>query len=128
MELEYFCKPEQGPELLNYWLEERLKFYEAIGIPRDKLHVKDIPAADLEACKRHGWEVAGPEAYPAIFRKERGLSLRPPLAWELLLMEGCLRAIPAFMARHRPDDLSMHKMTIPVASGDLSLILSWVAE
>ena len=43
MELEYFCKPEQGPELLKYWLEERLKFYEAIGIPRHKLHVHDIP-------------------------------------------------------------------------------------
>ena len=44
MELEYFCKPEQGAELLKYWLEERLKFYENIGIPREKLHVHDIPA------------------------------------------------------------------------------------
>ena len=39
MELEYFCRPEQGMELLEYWKEERLKFYENIGIPRDKLHV-----------------------------------------------------------------------------------------
>jgi len=46
MELEYFCKPEQGPGLLDYWLEERLKFYEAIGIPREKLHVHEIAAAD----------------------------------------------------------------------------------
>jgi len=44
MELEYFCKPDQGRELLDYWLEERLKFYEAIGIPRSKLHVLDVPA------------------------------------------------------------------------------------
>ena len=36
MELEYFCRPEQGMELLEYWKEERLKFYENIGIPRDK--------------------------------------------------------------------------------------------
>jgi glycyl-tRNA synthetase len=43
MELEYFCKPEQGRELLEYWLKERLKFYEDIGISRDKLHVKDVP-------------------------------------------------------------------------------------
>ncbi len=41
MELEYFCRPEQGMELLEYWLEERLKFYENIGISRDKLHVLD---------------------------------------------------------------------------------------
>ncbi len=46
MELEYFCKPEQGTELLAYWLEERLKFYEEIGIPRARLHVLDVPAAD----------------------------------------------------------------------------------
>lgn len=46
MELEYFCRPEQGMELLEYWKEERLKFYENIGIPRDKLHVLTVPEAD----------------------------------------------------------------------------------
>ena len=33
-------------ELLEYWKEERLKFYENIGIPRDKLHVLTVPDAD----------------------------------------------------------------------------------
>ena len=46
MELEYFCWPEQGMELLEYWKEERLKFYENIGIPRDKLHVLIVPDAE----------------------------------------------------------------------------------
>jgi len=46
MELEYFCRPEQGMELLEYWKEERLKFYENIGIARDKLHVLTVPDAD----------------------------------------------------------------------------------
>ncbi len=46
MELEYFCRPEQGMELLEYWKEERLKFYENIGIPREKLHVLTVPEAD----------------------------------------------------------------------------------
>jgi glycyl-tRNA synthetase len=46
MELEYFCRPEEGIELLEYWKEERLKFYENIGIPRDKLHVLTVPDAD----------------------------------------------------------------------------------
>ncbi len=46
MELEYFCRPEQGMELLDYWLEERLKFYENIGLPRTKLHVLTVPDAD----------------------------------------------------------------------------------
>jgi glycyl-tRNA synthetase len=30
-------------ELLEYWKEERLRFYENIGIPRSKLHVLDVP-------------------------------------------------------------------------------------
>src|SRR3954471_15659250 len=43
MELEYFCRPEQGMALLEYWKEERLKFYSSIGIPREKLHVLTVP-------------------------------------------------------------------------------------
>ena len=43
MELEYFCRPEQGMELLDYWRDERLKFYQNIGISRDKLHVLTVP-------------------------------------------------------------------------------------
>jgi glycyl-tRNA synthetase len=46
MELEYFCRPEQGMELLEYWKEERLKFYENIGLAREKLHVLTVPDAD----------------------------------------------------------------------------------
>jgi glycyl-tRNA synthetase len=43
MELEYFCRPEQGMDLLAYWLKERLKFYQDIGISREHLHVLDVP-------------------------------------------------------------------------------------
>jgi glycyl-tRNA synthetase len=43
MELEYFCRPEQGMELLEYWKEERLKFYENIGVSRTNLHVRNVP-------------------------------------------------------------------------------------
>jgi glycyl-tRNA synthetase len=46
MEIEYFCRPEDGMALTDYWLEERLKFYEDIGIPRSKIHVVDIPDGD----------------------------------------------------------------------------------
>ena len=46
MELEYFCRPEQGMELLEYWKEERLNFYENIGLPREKLHVLTVADAD----------------------------------------------------------------------------------
>ena len=43
MELEYFCQAGEGMKLLDYWLEERLKFYADIGIPREHLHVKTVP-------------------------------------------------------------------------------------
>jgi glycyl-tRNA synthetase len=43
MELEYFCRAEEGIKLLEYWKEERLKFYENIGIARAKLHVLTVP-------------------------------------------------------------------------------------
>src|SRR5947207_7787858 len=43
MELEYFCRAEEGMNLLEYWLEERLMIYENIGISREKLHVLTVP-------------------------------------------------------------------------------------
>ncbi len=43
MEIEFFCRPEDGLRLTDEWLEARLSFYEEIGIPRDHLHVVDIP-------------------------------------------------------------------------------------
>ena len=88
----------------------------------------DIPVADLEAAERYGWPVARPDAYPSVFRKERGLSTRPPLAWELELMEACLRAIPDFVNRRRQDDPTREEATVAAASGELKLGLSWVED
>src|SRR5467141_775829 len=42
MELEYFCRAEEGMKWLEYVKGERLKFYENIGIPRSKLHVLTV--------------------------------------------------------------------------------------
>ena len=46
MEIEYFCHPEDGMRLTDEWLEARLAFYEEIGIPREKLHILDVPDGD----------------------------------------------------------------------------------
>ena len=43
MEIEYFCHPDDGLRLTDEWLETRLAFYDEIGIPREKLHINDIP-------------------------------------------------------------------------------------
>jgi hypothetical protein len=88
----------------------------------------DLPLADVLAVRKHGWTVARADAWPLIMHKERGLSHRPPLAWELELLEGCLRAVPEFVRRRLQDDLGTEEMTVAVASGELNLVLSWVQE
>jgi hypothetical protein len=88
----------------------------------------DAHPKNLEAARRHGWEVANPEAFPTVFRKERGLTIRPPLSWELALLKGCLRAIPEFIARHEPGDTTKQPLTVRAAAGKLNLVLSWVEQ
>lgn len=46
MEVEFFVKPEQGREWLDRWLEDRLKWYEEVGLPRTKIHVHTIPESE----------------------------------------------------------------------------------
>lgn len=46
MEVEFFIKPDTGKEWLDRWLEDRLRWYELIGIPRAKIHVLDVPETD----------------------------------------------------------------------------------
>jgi len=43
MEIEFFCRPEDGMALTDEWLETRLSWYGEVGIPREKLHVLDVP-------------------------------------------------------------------------------------
>jgi glycyl-tRNA synthetase len=46
MEVEFFVKPGTGPEWLEKWREDRLSWYESIGIPRAKIHVLTVPDKD----------------------------------------------------------------------------------
>jgi tetratricopeptide (TPR) repeat protein len=85
-----------------------------------------IPIADLDAAKQHGWPVARADAWPTIMHKERGLSVRQPLAWELELLEGCLRAIPDFVTRRGQDDPTPEEITVRTAGGEWKMTLSWV--
>lgn len=86
----------------------------------------ETPVLDVDAAEEHGWEVAAPEAHPAPMRKERGLVMRPPLAWELRLLEACLRAVPRFVAGHDRDDPAPFVREVETADGPLTLALSWL--
>ena len=84
----------------------------------------EIPIADLDAAQRYGWPVVGPEAYPNPIYVNPGRSMRPPLAWELELLEGCLRAIPQFL---QGGDTTRDDRR-PGSRGDLTLQLSRMEE
>jgi hypothetical protein len=56
------------------------------------------------------------------------LTTRPPLSWEPTLLEGCLRAVPEFISSHKPGDTTKYAVTVPVTSGKLDFVLSWVEE
>ena len=53
-----------------------------------------------------------------------GRAVRPLLAWELELLEGCLRAVPDFIAEEAWESVR----TVPVAAGELSLRLAWIHD
>jgi glycyl-tRNA synthetase len=74
MELEYFCRPEQGMELLDYWLEERLRFYENIGIPRQKLHVLTVPDAERAFYSKGTYDIE--YAFPFGMQELEGVAYR----------------------------------------------------
>ncbi len=57
MEIEYFCRPEDGMRLTDEWLEERLKFYEEIGIPRAKLHILDVPDGERAFYSKRTYDI-----------------------------------------------------------------------
>jgi hypothetical protein len=87
-----------------------------------------LPIADLEACQKYGWPLARSDAYPSIFHKERGMSMRPPLAWELELMEAAMRALPDFVRRRNQEDTTPEEISVPAGGGQLTLRLAWVGE
>jgi len=84
----------------------------------------EISVRELDAAEKHGWTVAGPEAYPLVLRVNPGLAMRPPLVWELELLEGCLRMIPEFLTEKN----AVLVKTVVAASRKMTMRLSWGGE
>jgi hypothetical protein len=85
---------------------------------------EEMPEEDLAAATKHQWRIAGPEAYPVVYRMDPGLAVRPPEAWELELLDGCMRALPEFV-RKKTRRLAPLAIAVPVPAGDLPLELAW---
>lgn len=86
----------------------------------------EIPEAELAAIERHGWPIAGEDAYPIIVRFEPGGTFSGPVAWELELIEGVLRAVPDFL--RQPHSRTPQAVTVASGDGELSLELTWVSR
>jgi tetratricopeptide (TPR) repeat protein len=87
-----------------------------------------VPIGDVDATTRHGWKLARPDAYPLAVHKDRGMSMRRPLAWELELLEALLGSVPGVVERRQQDDPTPEEVTVPLVSGPLRLVLSWESD
>jgi len=47
MELEWFCEEKDVPMWFDFWVEQRKKFWNDVGIPLSKLHFLDVPKNEL---------------------------------------------------------------------------------
>jgi glycyl-tRNA synthetase len=47
MEIEYFVMPGTEDEWHDRWLEDRLRWWEGIGVPRDRITIYDVPKDEL---------------------------------------------------------------------------------
>jgi len=46
MEMEWFCHPKEADKYFDYWKEERLKWYQKLGMRKENLRAKEIPKED----------------------------------------------------------------------------------
>lgn len=43
MEMQWFCRPQEADKFFDYWKEERLKWYQRLGMSKENLRVKETP-------------------------------------------------------------------------------------
>jgi len=46
MEMQWFCHPKEAKKYFDYWTKERLKWYENLGIKKENLRIKEVPAKE----------------------------------------------------------------------------------
>ena len=74
MEVEYFCREEDGLRLTDEWLEICLRFYENIGIPREKIHILDVPDGERAFYSRKTYDLE--YAFPFGMQELQGIAYR----------------------------------------------------
>ncbi len=66
MELEWFCEKEDAPQWFEFWVDQRKKWWESIGMDLSKFHFLDVEKADLAhySDRTIDFEYQFPFAYP----------------------------------------------------------------
>ena len=89
----------------------------------------EIAVPDLVASEKLGWALAGPEAYPLMIGIQGADAVRPLEVWEVLFMEGALRAIAKFAARHRLEQEPVQEtISVATSGGKLDFTITWSPE
>jgi len=61
----------------------------------------DLPAGMRREVARHGWPVAGPDAYPWVQNRDRDGVLGPLTERDVLIVSACANSLAAFFGKHR---------------------------
>ena len=68
MEIEFFCTPGTDEEWHAHWLEKRLSWWEAQGVPRSKIEILDVPPEDLAHYSKRTYDLM--YDYPTLGHEE----------------------------------------------------------
>ena len=115
MELEYFCRPEQGMQLLEYWKEERLKFYENIGLSRANLNLLNVPDEERAFYSKGTYDIE--YDFPFGRQELEGVAYRPTTICRSIRKRAANRS--SISTRKRRRDLSRTSLNQAPASIEL---------
>lgn len=75
MEIEFFVMPGTEDEWHDRWLEDRLAWWQSIGIPRNRLQIYDVPKSDLAHYSKRTFDLL--YEYPTLgFEEIEGIASR----------------------------------------------------
>ncbi len=57
MEMEWFCHPDEAENYFEYWKNQRIEWYQKMGLKKENLRVKEIPEDDLPHYARQGADI-----------------------------------------------------------------------
>ncbi|PYE56549.1 glycine--tRNA ligase [Deinococcus yavapaiensis] len=109
MEIEFFCAPGTDEEWHEQWLRARLAWWEAQGVPREKIQILDVPKEDLAHYSKRTYDLM--YDYPTLgFEEIEGIANRTDFdLGSHTKAQGDL----GIQARVEPNDDSVAKLVIP---------------